>query len=39
MTEQVRIGVIGTSWWSDLIFLPILQRYPRSELAAIHLWT
>ncbi len=35
MPEQVRIGVVGTSWWSDLMFLPLLAGYERASLAAI----
>ena len=22
MTEQVRVGMVGTSWWADLMYLP-----------------
>jgi predicted dehydrogenase len=35
MAQPVRIGVVGTSWWSDLMFLPCLRDNPRAELAAI----
>jgi predicted dehydrogenase len=35
MADQVRVGVIGTSWWADLIHLPNLHGYPRAVLAAI----
>jgi predicted dehydrogenase len=35
MAEQVKVGVIGTSWWADLAFLPTLQTYERAHLAAI----
>lgn len=35
MANQVNIGIIGTSWWSELIFLPILQNYERANLVAI----
>jgi predicted dehydrogenase len=33
--DRVRIGIIGTSGWSDMYFLPILSRYERADLAAI----
>jgi len=33
--EQVRIGIIGTSGWSDMYFLPILSGYEKADLAAI----
>jgi predicted dehydrogenase len=35
MAEQVRIGVIGTSWWTDLLYLPMLHDYPRAAVTAI----
>ena len=35
MTEQVRVGVVGTSWWADLMYLPSLQHHPQAQLAAI----
>jgi len=35
MAEQVRIGIVGTSWWADLVHLPNLHGYPRAVLAAI----
>jgi predicted dehydrogenase len=35
MTERVRVGVIGTSWFADGCHLPALKCYPRAELAAI----
>ena len=35
MPDQVRIGVVGTSWWAELMYLPVLQRHPRAELVAV----
>ena len=35
MTNRVRVGVVGTSWWSDLMFLPSLKSHPQAEVAAI----
>ncbi len=35
MSATIRVGMIGTSWWSDWMHLPSLQSHPRVELAAI----
>lgn len=35
MIENVNIGVIGTSWWSELAFLPVLHQHPRANLIAV----
>jgi predicted dehydrogenase len=35
MTDQVRVGVVGTSWFADGFHLPNLASHPRAELAAI----
>jgi predicted dehydrogenase len=35
MSEQIRVGVVGTSWWADLMFLPSLKSHPGAEIAAI----
>lgn len=35
MTSQVRVGVVGTSWWADLMYLPGLQSHPQAVLGAI----
>jgi predicted dehydrogenase len=35
MTEPIRIGVIGTSWWADLAHLPSFTSDPRVNVAAI----
>jgi predicted dehydrogenase len=35
MSEQIRVGIVGTSWWADLMFLPSLNSHPRAATAAI----
>lgn len=35
MGEKLKIGVIGTSWWADIIYLPILQAHERANMVAI----
>ena len=35
MTEQIRVGVIGTSWWSDILILPSLSNHPQANIVAI----
>jgi predicted dehydrogenase len=35
MSQKVRVGVIGTSWYADLMHLPALQSHPQAELTAI----
>lgn len=35
MTHKVRVGIVGTSWWADMMYLPALQSHPQAELAAI----
>jgi predicted dehydrogenase len=35
MTERVRVGVIGTSWYADIAHLPRVKSHPGAELAAI----
>ncbi len=35
MSDTVRVGVIGTSWFADLMHLPNLKSHPRAEIAAI----
>ncbi len=34
-TDRVRIGVFGTSWWADAMYLPALANHPRATVAAI----
>lgn len=35
MTQKVRVGIAGTSWWTDLMFLPALTTHPHATVAAI----
>lgn len=35
MTDKVRVGVIGTSWWADALYFPCLKSHSRAELAAV----
>ena len=35
MREEVRVGVIGTSWYADLMHLPNLKSHPRAEMTAV----
>jgi predicted dehydrogenase len=35
MRKTVRVGVIGTSWWANWMYLPSLRNHPNAELAAI----
>jgi len=35
MTDKVRVGVIGTSWYADIAHLPRVKSHPRAELAAV----
>ena len=35
MKETIRFGVVGTSWWADLMHLPSLKSHPDAEVVAI----
>jgi predicted dehydrogenase len=35
MTKQIQVGIVGTSWWADLMFLPSLKSHPQVAIAAI----
>lgn len=35
MPEAVAVGIIGTSWWAELMYLSSLAGYPNARLAAI----
>ncbi len=35
MIDKVRVGVVGTSWWADGMYLPALRSHPRADIAAI----
>ncbi len=31
----VNIGIVGTSWWADAMYLPALKEHPQAKLVAI----
>jgi predicted dehydrogenase len=33
--RKVRVGVIGTSWWVDLMYVPSLLSHPSAEVVAV----
>jgi predicted dehydrogenase len=33
--EQVKIGIIGTSWWTDLMYVPSFTSHPQAEVVAV----
>lgn len=35
MPDQIRVGVVGTSWWPSLVHLPSLRSHPNVQVAAI----
>jgi predicted dehydrogenase len=35
MTGSVRLGVVGTSWWADAMYLPALTRHPLADVRAV----
>jgi predicted dehydrogenase len=35
MSERVRIGVIGTSWWADAMYLPALAAHPLADVRGV----
>jgi predicted dehydrogenase len=35
MARTVKVGVIGTSWWTDLMYLPSFQSHSGAEVVAI----
>ena len=35
MSKKVQIGIIGTSWWADLMFLPSLKSHDSAKIIAI----
>ena len=32
---QVRVGVVGTSWWADSMYLPALAEHPAGRCVAV----
>jgi predicted dehydrogenase len=35
MAGKVRVGVIGTSWWTDLMYVPSFNSHPGAEVTAV----
>ena len=35
MGERVRIGVVGTSWWADAMYLPAVTKHPLADVRAV----
>lgn len=33
--KQIKVGVVGTSWWSDAMYLPALTKHPNAEVVAV----
>ncbi len=32
---MVRVGIIGTSWWADSVYLPALKAHPQARIVAV----
>lgn len=32
---MIRVGVVGTSWWADAMYLPALRQHPDAEVVAV----
>ena len=35
MADKVRIGVAGTSWWADSMYLPAISTHPLADVRAV----
>lgn len=35
MTNSIRLGLIGTSWWMDMAHLPLFKADDRVQMVAI----
>lgn len=35
MSARVRVGVVGTSWWADAMYLPALSKHPLADIRGI----
>jgi predicted dehydrogenase len=33
--SSIRVGIVGTSWWTDAMYLPALASHPRGSVRAI----
>lgn len=32
---MVRVGIVGTSWWADSMYLPALKNHPQAQVVAV----
>lgn len=32
---MIRVGIVGTSWWADGMYMPTLQNHPQGEFVAV----
>ena len=35
MTDKVRIGIAGTSWWADAMYLPAIATHPLADIRGV----
>jgi predicted dehydrogenase len=35
VSDKVRIGIVGTSWWADAMYLPALTRHPLADVRGV----
>lgn len=35
MSDKVRIGIVGTSWWADAMYLPALANHPLADVRGV----
>ena len=35
MSKQVKIGIVGTSWWTEAMYMPALTKHPNADVRAI----
>jgi predicted dehydrogenase len=35
MSDQLQVGIIGTSWWADMMLLPSLTSHTGAKVVAI----
>ena len=35
MSKQVKIGIVGTSWWTDAMYMPALVAHPNADVRGV----
>lgn len=35
MSKQVKLGIVGTSWWTDAMYMPALTKHPNADVCAV----